>query len=155
MIEVIGRDDPGAPPLEGRPLPDVDNVSAVYWAAAASGELLFQECPSCGHRQFYPRAMCAACGGTTDWRQASGRGTIHTYTVIRQNWAMPFRELQPYVVAMIELDEGPRMMTNVTDVEIEHVHIGMPVECYVVEVEPGLGLPFWRPAGREREPGGM
>lgn len=147
MIEVIKPGDPGAPPLEERPLPDADHVSAVYWEAAASGTLLYQQCPSCEHRQFYPRAMCTSCGGDTEWAQASGRGTIHTYTVIRQNWAMPFRELQPYVVAMIELEEGPRMMTNVTDVEIDDVHIGMPVECYVVEVEDRLGLPFWRPVG--------
>ncbi len=146
MIQVLQPDDPGAPPLEERPLPDVDNVSQVYWEAASRGELLYQECPSCEHRQFYPRAMCTACGGDTAWKQASGRGTIHTYTVIRQNWAMPFRELQPYVVAMVELDEGPRMMTNVTGAEIDDVHIGMAVECYVVEVEDGLGLPFWRPA---------
>lgn len=147
MIEVIEPDAPGAPPLEGRPLPDIDNVSAAYWAAAASGQLLYQACPSCHHRQFYPRAMCTACGGDTEWIEASGRGTIHTYTVIRQNWAMPFRELQPYVVAMIELDEGPRMMTNLTDVAIDEVDIGMPVECYAVKVEDGLGLPFWRPVG--------
>lgn len=146
MIEVVEPGTPGAPPLEGRPLPDADNVSAAYWEAAATGRLLYQECPSCRHRQFYPRAMCTACGGDTEWAEASGRGTIHTYTVIRQNWAMPFRDLQPYVVAMIELDEGPRMMTNVTDVEIDDVHVGMPVECYAVRVEEGLGLPFWRPA---------
>ncbi len=90
--------------------------------------------------------MCTECAGDTEWRQASGRGTIHTYTVIRQNWAMPFRELQPYVVAMVELEEGPRMMTNVTDVAIDDVRIGLPLECYVVKVEEGLGLPFWRPA---------
>lgn len=145
MIPVIEPDDPGAPPLDERPLPEADNVSATYWEAAAQGRLLFQECPSCGHRQFYPRAMCTACGGGTEWREASGRGTVHTYTVIRQNWAMPFRELQPYVVAMVELEEGPRMMTNVTDIEIDDVRIGLAVECYVVKVEDGLGLPFWRP----------
>jgi len=148
VIEVLEPGSTVAPPLEERPLPEPDNVSSVYWEAAARGELLYQECPSCGHRQFYPRAMCADCGGDTGWQQASGRGTVHTYTVIRQNWAMPFRELQPYVVAMVELDEGPRMMTNVTGVAIDDVHVGMPVECYVVKVEDGLGLPFWRPAER-------
>ena len=146
MIEVLQPDAPGAPPLEGRPLPEADHVSSVYWEAAARGELLFQQCPSCGHRQFYPRAMCTVCGKDTAWLPSCGRGTIHTYTVIRQNLAPPFRDLQPYVVAMIELDEGVQMMSNVTGVAIDDVHVGMSVECYVVKVEDGLGLPFWRPA---------
>lgn len=146
MIPVIGPDDPDAPPIEGRPLPAVDNVSRTYWEAAASGELLHQRCSACGHRQFYPRAMCTACGGAAEWAPSSGTGVVHTYTVIRQNWAMPFREVQPYVVAIVELDEGPRMMTNLTHVDIDEVHVQMPVECYVVRVEDGLGLPFWRPA---------
>jgi len=147
VIEVMESDAPGAPPLEERPLPAIDNVSREYWSAAAQGRLLYQECPSCSHRQFYPRAMCTACAGDVDWREAAGTGTVHTYTVIRQNWAMPFRELQPYVVAMIELSEGPKMMTNLTDVAIEDVEVGMAVECYVVRVDDELGLPFWRPAG--------
>ena len=154
MIPVIGPDDPEAPPIGERPLPAADNVSTVFWEAAASGELLYQECPTCGHRQFYPRAMCAACGGDVEWRPASGRGTVHTYTVIHQNWASPFRDLRPYVVAMIELEEGPRMMTNVTHVAIDDVHVGMPVECYAVQVDDGLGLPFWKPAGPGMPPRG-
>ena len=128
-----------------RPIPRPDAVSAPYWEAAARGELLIQECTSCGHRQFYPRAVCTDCGGDVDWLTCSGRGTVHTFTVIRQNWAAPFKELMPYVVAMVELEEGPRMMTNLTDCTPDDVSIGMPVEAYVVKVEDGLGLPFWRP----------
>jgi len=145
-LQVIDDGAPGAPPIEGRPLPAADNLSQDYWAAAAEGKLLFQECPACGNRQFYPRSLCIACGETPEWKEASGRGTVHTYTVIRQNWAAPFKELMPYVVAMVELEEGPRMMTNITDCPADDVSIGMPVEAYVVKVEDGLGLPFWRPA---------
>ena len=146
MPEVLAPDDAGAPPMEGRPLPGPDTVSTAYWEAAARGELLYQECPTCGNRQFYPRAMCTACAADVEWRQASGRGTVHTFTVIRQNLAKPFREVLPYVVAMVELDEGPRMMGNVTGCDADDVHIGMAVECYVVKVEDDLGVPFWRPA---------
>ena len=131
--------------MEGRPLPQADNVSAPYWSGAADGKVLYQECPACGHRQFYPRAMCTQCAATPEWRESAGRGTVHTYTVIRQNHAKPFREDLPYVVAMVELDEGPRMMSNVTDCEIDDVHIGMAVEAYTVKVEDGLGIVFWRP----------
>lgn len=146
MIEVLGADAPGVVPVEGRPLPMIDNVSKAYWEAAARGELLFQECPKCGHRQFYPRACCTECGADPEWKPATGRGTVHTFTVIRQNWSPPFSEILPYVVAMVELDEGPRMMTNITHCDPDEVRCGMPVEAYVVKVEDGLGLPFWRPA---------
>ena len=131
--------------LEGRPLPQPDNVSAPYWAGAAAGKVMYQECPACGHRQFYPRAMCTACAAEPEWREASGRGNVHTFTVIRQNWANPFREELPYVVGMVELEEGVRMMTNITDCPVEDVHIGMAVEAYTVKVDDEVGIPFWRP----------
>jgi uncharacterized OB-fold protein len=133
--------------VTARPLPEVDNVSRPYWEAAARGELVYQECPACGHRQLYPRAVCAACAADPEWRTASGRGVVHTFTVIRQNWVEPFRSLVPYVVAVVELEEGPRMMTNLTDCDVDRVRIGMPVEAHFVPVEEGLAVPFWRPAG--------
>ena len=109
--------------------------------------MLYQECPACGHRQFYPRAMCTACAASPSGARRRGVGTVHTFTVIRQNWAEPFRALVPYVVAIVELEEGPRMMTNITDCAPDDVHIGMPVEAYAIAVEDGLGVPFWRPVG--------
>ena len=134
-----------------RPLPRPDNVSKPFWEAASRGELLIQRCPS-GHRQFYPRAVCRVCGSDPEWERASGRGTVHTFTVIRQNHARPFRDELPYVVAMVELDEGVRMMGNITDCAIDQVRIGMPVEVHMVQAEPGVGVPFWRPvAGEGRE----
>jgi len=129
-----------------RPIPRPDAVSAPYWEAAARGELLIQECKSCGHRQFYPRAVCTDCGGDVDWLTCSGRGTVHTFTVIRQNYAKPFRDELPYVVAMIELAEGPMMMSNVTDCAADDVHVGMPVEAHFVTADEGIGVPFFRPA---------
>ena len=129
-----------------RPKPAKDPVSRAYWEAAGRGELLIQHCPACGNRQWYPRAVCTLCGGDPEWEQASGRGTVYTFTIIRQNYAKPFRDELPYVVAMVELEEGPMMMGNVTDVDVDDVHIGMPVEVYMIEAEAGLGVPFWRPA---------
>jgi hypothetical protein len=120
-------------------------VSAPYWEAATRGELVVQECPKCGHRQFYPRAVCTDCAATSEWLTCSGRGTVHTFTVIRQNHAKPFKEELPYVVAMVELDEGPRLMGNVTGVEPDDVRIGLPVEVYFVAADEGVAVPFWRP----------
>jgi uncharacterized OB-fold protein len=128
-----------------RPVPRKDAASGPYWEAAAEGRLLLQRCPRCGHRQFYPRHACTRCAATPEWEEASARGTVHTFTVIRQNHAKPFRDELPYIVAMIDLDEGPRMMGNVTGCDPDEVRVGMPVEAYMVKVEDGLGVPFWRP----------
>ncbi len=128
-----------------KPMPKPDPVSAPWWAAAAEGRLLFQECPTCGHRQFYPRPMCTACGADTEWAEASGRGTVHTFTIVRQYGQPPFKDELPYVVAMIELEEGVRMLANVTDCDVEAVSIGMPVEAYAVAAGDEVAVPLWRP----------
>lgn len=129
-----------------KPLPAPEPVSAEFWSAASEGRLLYQQCPSCGHRQFYPRALCTACGADPEWAEATGRGTVHTFTVIRQQGAKPFRDEVPYVVAVVELEEGPRMMGNITGCPVEDVAIGMAVRAYVVEAEAGVGVPLWEPA---------
>ena len=128
-----------------RPIPRGDALSREYFVAAAEGRLLVQRCPSCGQRQFYPRTLCTGCGANPEWMEVSGRGTVHTFTVIRQQGAKPFRDELPYVVAMVALDEGPLMMGNLTGCPVDDVHIGMAVEAYVVEAEPGVGVAFWQP----------
>jgi uncharacterized protein len=130
-----------------KPLPQPDAVSGPFWKAAAEGRLLHQRCPACAHRQFYPRAVCTACGADPEWAESSGRGTVHTFTVIRQFGGAGFVEELPYVVAMIELEEGVRMLGNVTDCVVTDVYIGMPVTAWVVLAEEGIGIPLWRPAG--------
>ena len=103
----------------------------------------------CGHHQHYPRKLCIRCGGEPAWQPASGRGTVHTFTVVRQFGLPPFRDELPYVVAMIELEEGVRMLGNVTDIPPDDVHIGMSVEAYAVLAEENVGIPYWRPVGDE------
>lgn len=85
------------------------------------------------------------CASTPEWEEVSGRGMVHTFTVIHQMHAKPFVDELPYVVAMVDLDEGVRMMGNVTDCDPAAVHIGMPVEVHFIEAEEGTGVPFWRP----------
>jgi uncharacterized protein len=128
-----------------KPLPVIDEVNGAYWSAAAEGRLLIQECPHCHHRQFYPRALCTRCGGEPEWLECSGRGTVHTFTVVRQMGMRPFRDELPYVVAMIELEEGPRMMGNVTGCDPDAVRIGLPVEAYFVRAAEDVGVVMWRP----------
>lgn len=129
-----------------RPLPDPDPVSSPYWAAAARGQLLIQRCPSCGRRQFYPRALCRTCGAEPEWEPVSGEGTVHTFTVVRQYGIPPFKQEVPYVVAMVDLAEGPRMLTNLVQCDPEQVAVGMAVEPVVVVAGPEVGIPYWRPA---------
>jgi len=131
--------------LKPRPKPDV--VSAPYWEAAAQGRLLIQECPSCGHRQWYPRAMCTQCARDVEWFECSGRGEVHTFTVIRQMGMRPFKDELPYVVAMVQLEEGPLIYGNVTDCEPEDVHVGMPVEVWFTKIDDAVAIPSWRPRG--------
>jgi uncharacterized OB-fold protein len=128
-----------------KPLPRPDAISRTFWEAAAQGRLLFQQCPRCGHRQFYPRALCTACGADPAWAEASGRGEVHTFTVVRQMGLRAFRDELPYVVAMIELEEGVRMLGNVTNCPVEAVRVGLPVEAYALLADEGLGIPYWRP----------
>jgi uncharacterized OB-fold protein len=121
-------------------------LDRAFFEAAARGELRYQVCPACGHRQFYPRLLCTACGGGVEWAVASGRGVVHTFTIVRQNGQPPFRDELPYAVAIVELAEGVRMMGNVTGCPPEALRIGLPVEAYAIECGDGLAVPFWRPA---------
>jgi uncharacterized OB-fold protein len=130
-----------------KPLPEHDPVFAPFWEAAAEGRLLFQECPVCGNRQFYPRPLCLACGADPTWVEASGHGTVHTFTVVRQFGAPPFKDELPYVVAVIELDEGVKMMGNVTGCPVDAVSVGMAVEAYANLAAERVGIPNWRPLG--------
>jgi uncharacterized protein len=145
-VRVLEPGDGDAPPVEDRPLPQPDHTTAGFWASAAQGELVFQRCVACGHAQHYPRPLCIRCAGEVAWEVASGEGVVHTFTVIRKNLAKPFDGLGAYVVAMVELAEGPKMMSNVTHVDVADVRVGLPVRCYAVKVADDLGIPFWRPA---------
>jgi uncharacterized OB-fold protein len=134
---------PGERPPKPRPAPVPEPEAAGYWAAARNGSLLVQRCDRCGHHQLYPRALCIACHGPVSWVEASGRGTVYSYTVIRQNYSRPFREWLPYVVALVDLEEGPRVMTNIVGCDPEDVRVDMPVRAArfdVVSEEAGLVL---------------
>jgi len=127
-----------------RPAPRPEAWERPFFEAAARGELWYQRCPACDRAQFYPRPACTACGAECEWALASGRGQVHTFTVVRQSSARGFKGDVPYVVAMIDLEEGVRMMGNVLDCETDDVAVGTPVEAVAIEFEEGLALPQWR-----------
>jgi uncharacterized OB-fold protein len=118
-----------------------------FWAATADEQLLMQRCAACGHVQLYPRATCTSCGSTElGWEPASGRATLHTFTVARRATHPAFDGAEPYVVAIVELAEGPRITGNVVGCPVDDVRVGMPLElAWDDPGEDGIRLPLWRP----------
>lgn len=130
-----------------KPVPVPDHVSAPYWAGCARHELLLQCCDACGTVQFYPRPICLSCmSEQLTWKKANGKGTIHTFSTIRQNRSPGFIEDVPYVLAVVTLDEGPNMTTNIVQCAPEDVRIGLPVEVVFEDISDGISLPKFRPA---------
>jgi uncharacterized OB-fold protein len=129
-----------------KPLPRIDEESRGYWEALARHELWFQRCGDCATKRFPPRAVCPAClSSKTDWVRAGGRGTVYSFTVTHQNQAPGFREELPYVLAVVELAEGLRMMTNVVGCAPEDVRVGMAVEVEFEDATPEITLAKFRP----------
>ena len=129
------------------PLPHPSPLTQPFWDATAREELLLQRCEACGAHVFYPRHNCTECGSRSlTWVPARGTGTLFTYTVARRPTHPAFADRVPYLIAVVELDEGPRMTTNLVDCDPEEAAIGMRVEVAFGELQEGLRLPFFRPA---------
>ena len=136
-------------PLQGRPLPLVDEVNRPFFEGAARGVLRFQRCNDTGRLQHYPRPRSVYTGGEVTWVEVSGAGVVYSFRVIRQNQGAPaFQANTPYIVALIDLNEGVRMMGNVIAGPGAGVRIGMAVRAafYCIDPEASLHLPFWIPS---------
>lgn len=108
--------------------PEPTEISQPFWDACCEGRLVMQACEDCGELAFYPVRMCPHCGGgRLDWQEVSGRARIHSLTVVMRPSAPVFAESVPYVVALVELDEGPIMMTNIVGEGAREAGIGDPV----------------------------
>lgn len=128
------------------PLPKPDKDSEVYWEAARRHELVLQQCRACERFRFYPRLVCPQClSDQFEWRRASGRGVVYSFTVIHRPPFPAFRDRVPYVLALIDLEEGVRMMSNVIGCEPNEVRIGMPVEATFDDVTEEITLPKFKP----------
>ena len=129
-----------------RPLPHPTSLSQPFWDGARRHELWLQRCSTCGTHLFYPRRLCTACGSPeVAWVQTSGRGTVFTYTVAHRPTHPAFADQVPYVIAVVELDEGPRLTTNVVGCDPAVVEIGLPVEATYEHVGD-VALVHFRPA---------
>jgi len=129
------------------PLPKPDKDSEAYWEAARRHELILQQCADCSRFRFYPRSLCPYCMSEEfQWHKASGRGHIYSFTVIHRPPFPAFRDQVPYVLALIDLEEGVRMMSNIVECEPGSVEIGMPVEVTFVNLTQQVTLPKFKPA---------
>jgi len=122
------------------PGPQPNAETQPFWDAAARGELLLRRCGECGRAHWYPRAICPHCfSDRTDWESASGRGTLYAYTVMR-------RVPVPYAIAYVTLAEGPTMLTNIVEADLESLHVGQPMRVAFVAADNGLAVPMFTPA---------
>lgn len=125
-----------------KPLPVVDAESRPFWEAAKAHKFVLQQCGGCGKFVYYPRAICPHChADQLTWKDASGEGTIHTYTVARRGAGPAFKDDAPYVVALIDLKEGPRMLSNIVTDDVDGVQIGQQVKVVFDDVTDEITLP--------------
>jgi uncharacterized protein len=127
------------------PSPQVNVETQRFWDATAQGKLLLPRCKACGLVIWYPREFCPECNSfDVDWFEASGRGTIYSYTVNRRGQG-DYRDLS-YVLAYVELEEGPRVLTNIVDCDHDQIKVGQSVEVVFHATQGGPSLPRFRPA---------
>ncbi|WP_443048928.1 Zn-ribbon domain-containing OB-fold protein [Streptomyces sp. NBC_00328] len=128
----------------GFDVPEADAFTRPYWDAAAEGRLLIRHCAACDRVHHYPREFCPHCWSEdVNWSPAGGRATLYTWSVVHRNDLPPFDARVPYVAAVVDLAEGPRMMTEVVECEEAALRIGMELE-----VAFRAGIPVFRPASR-------
>jgi uncharacterized OB-fold protein len=132
-------------------IPGMTDLTRPYWEAAREGRLVVQECGECGTLQHPPMPACPNCrcachGGVLRWREMSGEGTVYSCTVVRHATHAAFADQIPYVVALVELAEGPRLVTGITGCPPQDVRVGMPVRVVFRQVTNEVTLPYFEPA---------
>jgi uncharacterized OB-fold protein len=134
----------------GKILPRQNALSEPYWTGCREGELRLQQCGSCHRYQFYPRSLCAQCGHRTlTWRKVSGRGRIASFTVVRR----PVSSAYPAdsVIVLVDLEEGPRVMSNLVDADPESVRVGDALHADFANWSDEVVLPVFRLVTEESE----
>jgi uncharacterized OB-fold protein len=129
-----------------KPLPRPSEDSAPFWEAAFKGELRMQRCGDCGHVRFPPSLLCARClSERAEWVKLSGRGTVFSWIIVHQSQHPAFNPDVPYNVSIIELEEGPRLHTNIVGCPNDRIYIGMPVEVAFEKINDDTALVKFRP----------
>ncbi|PTR22830.1 hypothetical protein C8K36_11012 [Rhodococcus sp. OK519] len=138
IVTVLG------PQRAGIPLPTPTVLSRPFWEGCAEGELRYQRCTACGRAEFDPNMLCRGCGSDDlEWQVSAGRGTVYSYTEVTRPQTPAFTS--PYVVVIVELDEGYHMVSNIVGCTTADVRIGMPVAVEFHEIDGGVVLPYFAP----------
>lgn len=125
-----------------KPQPVIDAGTRPFWDAARAHRLSIPRCRACGRHHFYPRELCPHChSDDIEWTDVPGRGEVYSFTIARKPAGPVFEADVPYVIAMIALDEGPRMLTNIITDDVDSVRIGDRVRVRFEDVTPDLTLP--------------
>ena len=136
-----------APPPVTPPIPQPE--SDFYWEKCKEHELWLRHCKACDNTYFYPRDICPGCfSRDTDWIQSSGKATLHAFAIVHRAPVPAFRGKEPFVTAIVELEGGARMPTNIIDCEAapEHIKIGMALQVTFDDLDDKISLPKFRPA---------
>jgi len=129
-----------------KPLPVPQKWSKPFWEGAKQHKLLLKKCQDCGHIDHPPYLYCTNCmSENSKWIEASGRATLYAYCVNEYGVPFYFMPDLPYVVALVDLDEGPRMISNIVECDPKELKNGMKLEVVFDDVSPEVTLPKWRP----------
>jgi hypothetical protein len=134
-----------------KPLPQADPITQPFWESVKAHAMRVQRCNACGRFVFFPRALCPNCfSDRLEWTPVSGRGVVHAFTIPHRHPSPAFQRDLPYVVAIVELEEGVRLMTNLVGVPPDptKIAVGMPVEAVYDDVTDEVTLPKFRLAGQ-------
>jgi uncharacterized OB-fold protein len=133
-----------------RPIPQpITPEAKPYWEGLKAGKLMLPKCEACGKPFFYPRILCPFChADRITWMQASGRGKLHAFEIAYQSFNPAYKIKPPYILALIELEEGPRMYSNLINIEPDPkaVKCDMPVEVVFEKLTEEITIPLFQPA---------
>ena len=138
-----------APQARPKPLPEPDFDTIPFWEALKRHELQLQRCADCQHVYFYPRILCPSCwSANVKWERMSGKGHVYTYTVMHRAPHPAFAEDVPFIIGVVELDEGPRLPVNIVQCSPEEIAVDMAVEVVFEDINDEITLARFKPAGR-------
>jgi uncharacterized protein len=135
----------GEPGTPAKPLPIVTEENRPFWEGGASGELRVQRCTACGHLRHPVQPLCPRClSPDLEWVALSGRGEVFAQAIYHRAFHPAFAADVPYNLVLVQLDEGPRMYSNVVDCPLDQVRVGARVEACFDEVADGVWVPRFR-----------
>ena len=128
-------------------LPLIEDDTREFWEGTRDGRLLLRHCNACDDVHYYPRNFCPSCwSDDVDWVEAAGGATLYTWSTVYQNDLPPFNDQVPYVAAIVELDEGPRMMTRIVDQDDHELTMGMRLQARYEPIDDDVTIVVFAPA---------